>query len=200
MRLEDVGLEHDRTLVEGLRFGNLVPRVVDVGQVDERRHEVGIDLQRAAIRGKRLVEMSRVAIVDRRGGDEFALGGPRSRVRGAASMSTASGGGSGPPELKHFRGLGFEPEIEGQLADARRQQVAHDRAEARAVGQFGIGLPDHRDIGERVGTSPLPRCAGLDEAPLLHVAQVIVSQMLAALEHLTTRDGGGTGSGHAPQL
>ena len=40
----------------------------------------------------------------------------------------------------------------------------------------------------------------LEETPRLHVAQVIVSQMLAALEHLTTRDGGRTGGGHAPQL
>ena len=59
VRLEHVGLEHDRALVERLRLGDLVARVVDVGEVDQRRHQVRIDLQRPAVGGGRLLEILR---------------------------------------------------------------------------------------------------------------------------------------------
>ena len=43
VRLEAVRVEADRALVERLRLDQLVARVVDVGEVDDRRHQVGID-------------------------------------------------------------------------------------------------------------------------------------------------------------
>jgi hypothetical protein len=49
-------------------------------------------------------------------------------------------------------------------------------------------LPDHRDIGECVRHFTVYAMCGVYETPLLHVAQVIVSEMLATFEHLTPRD------------
>ncbi len=87
--------------------------------------------------------------------------------------------------MQHFGRLGLEPEIKRQLPSARGEQTAHDRAEGGASGELGVGLPDHRDVGEGVGQFTVYPPGGVNETPLLHIAQVIVSQMLAALEHLT---------------
>jgi hypothetical protein len=75
-----------------------------------------------------------------------------------------------------------------------------DGAEAGAAGELGIGLPDHRDIGECIRHFTVYAMCGCMRPPLLHVAQVIVSQMLATLEHLTPRDGGRTRRSHAPSI
>ena len=74
MRLEEIGLEADRALVQRLRLGELVAAVVDVREVDQRRHEIRIELERLPIGGRRLLELRLVAIVERRAGAEVFLG------------------------------------------------------------------------------------------------------------------------------
>ena len=65
VRLEEVGLETDRALVERLGLDQLVVAVMDVRQVDERRDQVRIELERLAIGGGRLFLPIRPAVVER---------------------------------------------------------------------------------------------------------------------------------------
>src|SRR5690349_21042435 len=45
MGLEEVGLEADGSLVQRLRLGKLVATIVNVGEIDERRNQGGLELQ-----------------------------------------------------------------------------------------------------------------------------------------------------------
>ena len=62
--LEAVRLQPDRALVERLRLDHLVARVVDVGEVDDSRHEIGVDDERLPVRRGRLLHVPLVAIVE----------------------------------------------------------------------------------------------------------------------------------------
>ena len=74
VRLEEAVVEPDRPLVERLRLGQLVPRVAEVGQVDDRRHQVGLVVQRAPVgRGGFLLTLGR-AVVEQRPVEEVLLG------------------------------------------------------------------------------------------------------------------------------
>ena len=64
VRLEAVGVETDRPLVEGLGFDHLVARVVNVGQVDDRRHQIGIDHERLPVRRGRSLHVPIFAVVE----------------------------------------------------------------------------------------------------------------------------------------
>ena len=64
MRLEAFGIETDGAFVERLGFDHLVAGVVDVGQVDDRRHQVGVDHQRLAIGGRRLLHLPAIPIIE----------------------------------------------------------------------------------------------------------------------------------------
>ena len=72
VRLEDLRLERDGALVECLRLGDLVARVVDVGEIDQRRHEVR---DRSPAPGgtpsSASSKLSGIAIVEDRGRDEL---------------------------------------------------------------------------------------------------------------------------------
>ncbi len=46
VRVEDVGIQPNRTFVQRLRLGNLVTCVVNVGEVDERRHHIRGQVER----------------------------------------------------------------------------------------------------------------------------------------------------------
>ena len=72
--LEDVGIEADGALVERQRLDQLVVGVVDVGEVDERGHQRGVDLERPAVRQRRPSLVGRAAVVERRGEGEVLLG------------------------------------------------------------------------------------------------------------------------------
>ena len=63
VRLEAVLVEADRALVERLRLDQLVLRVVNVGQVDDGRHELRIDHQRPPIGRRRVPHLPLVAVV-----------------------------------------------------------------------------------------------------------------------------------------
>ena len=49
VRLEAIRLEADRPLVERLRLDQVIMRVVDVREIDDGGHEIGIDDQRLPI-------------------------------------------------------------------------------------------------------------------------------------------------------
>ena len=74
MCFEEVRLEADRAFVERLRLHELVAAVVDVRQIDERRDETWIVLQRLSIGGCRVVLPVFVAVVERGRGAEVLLG------------------------------------------------------------------------------------------------------------------------------
>src|SRR5207253_2361390 len=74
MRFEEVGLEANRTLVEGLRFDELVMSVMNVRQVDQRRDKIRIELQSLSIGGRGSVALGLVAVVQRGSGTEIVLG------------------------------------------------------------------------------------------------------------------------------
>jgi len=136
--------------------------------VDVATLEQGLAVAGAALAGG-------VTIVERGGFDELALRGRRRRTHGRRVHQYGQGRGVRPLELQHFGRLGLEPEIKRQLPSARGEQTAHDRAEAGAAREIGVGLPDHRDIGEGVGQFTVYAAGGVNQTPLLHIAQVIVS-------------------------
>ena len=104
-------------------------------------------------------------------------------------MSAAIGGGSGRLSCSTLAGCAVDPEIEGQLTAARREQVAEHRAEARAAPP-APRRPDGRPPDRRRRrTIRRARDARTDQSPLLHVAQMILAHVLVALEELTPRDG-----------
>ena len=74
VRLEHLGLERDGALVERLRLGDLVARVVDVGEIDQRRHEIRIDLERAPVGRGSPLEILRIPVVEDRGRGEVLVG------------------------------------------------------------------------------------------------------------------------------
>ena len=74
VRLEALGVEPDRALVERLGLDQLVARVVDVREVDDRGHQVRIDHERLAIRRGGFRHPMIVPIVEPRGFHEV-LGG-----------------------------------------------------------------------------------------------------------------------------
>ena len=117
MRLEEVRFEADGALVQRLRFDELVAAVVDVREVDDRGHEVRIELERLAVRLRRILARQLAPVVERRAGAEVFLG-----ERRVARFGGAHVGRRGPArraaQLEDFRRRGLEPEIEGQLAVA----------------------------------------------------------------------------------
>lgn len=185
MGLEHVGLERDRALVQRLRLGNLISRVMDIGEVDQGRHEVRINLQRTSICGCGLLHVGRIAIVEDGCREEKLLrrGGFRLRHRiheGRKRRQLA------PLELEHLCRLRLNPEIERQLTRARCEEVAQHGPEGRALSEGLIGLSNDREIGECVIRFAV--CASLwpDQSPLLHVAEMIFADVLVAFEQLTS--------------
>ena len=73
------------------------------------------------------------------------------------------------------------------------------RAEARALGKLRVGIADEGHVRERVGALAVRARLLANEPPLLHVAQVIVTDVLVALEHLPSRDRRCTGRHHVTQ-
>ena len=149
MRLEHTRLERDRALVERLGFGQLVSRVVDVGEIDERGYEIRINFQRAAIRVERIIEMIGVAVVQRRCQREFLL--CRSRiVRGFGTHESRQRWRFVALDLKDLGRPGLESKIERELPVPRCEEVSKHGPEADAFPQFGIGLPDRGEITKSV--------------------------------------------------
>ncbi len=113
--LEAVRIEADRPLVKSLRFDHLVARVVDVGEIDDRRHEIGIDDERLPIRCSRPLHVSLLAIVQagafdevlrgERGlrigeGERLVRGVPHHRCVGRQRRAAGDAGRHGAPSLK----------------------------------------------------------------------------------------------------
>ena len=83
-----------------------------------------------------------------------------------------------------------DPEIERELAFARGEEAAKHRPEARALAELRVSLTDHREIGKRVERLAVRAVRWTDQSPLLHVAEVILAQMLVAPEQLAAGDRG----------
>jgi glucokinase len=195
MRLEHVRFECDRAFVKRLGFGQFVSRVVDVREIDQSRHQVGIDGKRPAISVECLIEVIRIPVVQCGREGELPFGGDR-LVSSQSAHECSEWRGFRSLELDDLRRLRIEPEIERQLPATRRQQISNDCAEAGAVAQLGICLPNDCQIPERIEHFAMGTMRGLDEPPLVHVAQVIVAQVRVSLEYLPTRDSAWTRSGH----
>ena len=143
VRLEVGRIEQNRPLVERLRLGQLVARVADVGEVDDRRDQFGIVLERAAVGLRRLFLPLRRPIVQQRSHEEVLLGAgertvpdgpvdaPRRRRRGRSRLSA-----------RMRAGCGVDAEVERQLA--RAQDACRSRSTPRnesALLQLGVDLP-----------------------------------------------------------
>ena len=186
VRLEHVGVERDRALVQCLGFRDLVARVVDVGEVDQRGHEVRIQLQRAPVAAHGLVIPLGISVVGIRRFEKRLLRGghvsARKRVHERRERRRL-----GARELQHLRGAGIAAEVEGELAGPRRHETPEHRAEARTIRKARIHLPDHGHVGKEVMGLAL-QALRLDEAELLHVAEVILVNVPVPLEDLPSRD------------
>src|SRR5262245_28369290 len=128
MGLEEVGLEADRALVERLRLDQLVAAVVNVRQIDERRAEIRIELQRLSICRRRFRELGLVGIViERRTGPEVLLGelgvAWRDRRRLCFGGLALCGGPAQRDDLGR-RGLDAEVELELTLPSGHQRPGA----------------------------------------------------------------------------
>ena len=149
MRLEHTRFKRDRALVERLGFGHLISRVMDVGEIDERGHEIRIDFQRSPIGVERIIEMIGVAIVQRRCQREFLL--CRSCIVGGfGTHESRQRWRFVTLEVKDLGRPGVESKIERELPVPRCQEISKHRPEADAFAQFGIGLPDRGEITKSV--------------------------------------------------
>ena len=72
---------HYMDVNRGDRFDHLVSRVVDVGEIDDRRHEIGIDDERLPIRCSRPLHVSLLAIVQAGAFNEVLCGERGLRIR-----------------------------------------------------------------------------------------------------------------------
>ena len=149
MRLEHTRFERDRALVERLGFGQLVSRVMDVGKIDERGHEIWIHFQRSAIGVERIIEMIGVAVVQRRCQRELLLCGSR-LVRGFGTHESCQRWRFVTLELKDLGRSGLESKIERELPMPRCEEISKHGPEADAFPQFGIGLTDRGEITKSV--------------------------------------------------
>ena len=108
-----------------------------------RRHQAGIDLERPAVgaAGRRPAFGGRRRRGPRptRKNSSAAAGRPRRRPGARRRRSR---------EVDHLGRLGIQPEIEAQLAFARRLQRPQHGAERRAALEFGVRLPDDGQVGE----------------------------------------------------
>ena len=62
--LEEAVVETERAFVERLRFRQLVARVADVGEVDDRGHQVRVVVQRLAVGARRFLLPVGCAVVE----------------------------------------------------------------------------------------------------------------------------------------
>ena len=183
MRLEEIRLEADRTLIERLRIRELVASVVDVGQVDQGGHEIRIQLQRLSIRGRGALEFRLVPIVQERACAEILL-----RERRVARAGRRFGQACGRRRLTHpplqredFRGRGIEPEIELELSLARGKKRARDAAKRRAERELVVHLLEGRKVRKReervrIGAKHRPDDPALDQIPQMILAKRLVAR------------------------
>ena len=92
-------------------------------------------------------------------------------------------------QLQDFGGLRRDAKVERELTRARGEQISEHRAEADAFPELGVGLANQREVRKgivRLAVDPL----GPNQSPLLHVTQMIVTDVLVPFEQLPSRDRG----------
>ena len=146
-----VRIEQDRALVEGLRLGQLVARVADVGEVDERRHQIRIVFERAAVGLRRLLLPLRRPIVEQRSHQEILLGarvsgragqqiGLSARRRGAVRRRTRLAASASMMRA----GCASMRKSNASWPERDRLQIAQHRAERQALLQLAVQLAQQR--------------------------------------------------------
>ena len=151
------GLQADRALVERLRFRQFVAAVVDVGEVDEGRHEIRIVLERLAVRRRSLLARRVVAVIERGRRSEEVLG----------DGGFANGGRRGPgrrrrrgrlaPQRDDLRGRGVEAEVERQLPLPRGNHRPDDGPEGSPALQFLVDFLERGKVGNPKNVSAFVR-------------------------------------------
>ena len=198
VRLEHIGLEGDCAFVERLRLGNLVARVVNVRQVDDRGNEVRVNFERTPVCPGSIVELAGVPAVEACTGQKilFCIGRRptwrRNRLHESDERRWLA-----PPELQHFCGLGFNAKVQAQLPRPGREQIAQHRPELSAVPQRFVGLPNRGQISKGEELCSVGAAFGPDEPPLLHVTQMILAHVRAAIDQLPAGSEDGTRGRHA---
>ena len=124
VRLEALRLEADRPLVERLGLDHLVARVVEVGEVDDRRDEVRIDHQGSPVRRRGSLHRPFVPVVETRGFDEeycaadsacgSVNGNPRSFI-----VPAGDGSGDAGADRRRLRAAGLQRDDLGRGASLR---------------------------------------------------------------------------------
>ena len=131
VRLEVGRIERDGALVKGLRLGQLVARIADVGEVDQRRDQIRIFLERAAVGLDRFLDALRRPIVEQRSHQEILFGradcAERSGADGAQGAWGAKGmvpwvPGSAPLNACGLRG--FSSMMRAGCASRRKSNVS----------------------------------------------------------------------------
>jgi hypothetical protein len=121
---------------------------MDIGEIDQGGHQVRIDLERASVGARRLLEILRSAVVENGGRGEvlrrrrFFDDGRRIHEGGHRRRLAAL-------QLQHLRVLRVETEIQSQLSVPRREQIPQHRAERRPTGNRFVGLTNDRYSRER---------------------------------------------------
>ena len=87
-------------------------------------------------------------------------------------------------QLEHFGRLRLDAEVERELTRARREQIAEHRAETDAFPELGVGLTNGGEVGEGIVRVAVDTF-GPDQPPLLHVTQMILTDVLVSFEQLS---------------
>ena len=158
---------------------------MDVGEVDQRRHQIRIELQRPSIGGGRLLPCRLVAIVERRSGAEILFGqrGIARRLGGVLRRRRRR------RTLKRRIFAGAASSLKSNAncpwceASSERTALLNERAGRQLV----VRLLDDRDVGkskERIGVGPQ---RGIDEPALHEISQLIFAQQAVAREQIAHR-------------
>ncbi len=190
MRLEEAVVETDSPLVERLRLGQFVAGVADVGQVDERRHQVGLVVQGAPVGASRLGLTLGRAVVEDRAVEERLLRARRPAAEPSSVTSAAADRAEGIDG-----GLRASAMIRAGSASSRKSNAScpslptcrSRRAARKATPRCSspCSCRSRLEILERELRAPAAALRRRDEAPLLQVADVVFAKRRIHAEHVT---------------
>src|SRR5690242_10788675 len=114
---------------------------MNVGEINQRRYQVRVELERSSIRGGRLLTRGLIAIVKRRSSTEVFFG-QSGVARRCARGWYLSRRFFRPLQRENLRRRGIEPEVECELAPVRGQQRADRALERAAFRELVVRLLD----------------------------------------------------------
>ena len=125
-----------RLLVERLGFGSGVVRVVEIGQVDERRHHPRVERQRAAVGENRGLLLLVVAAIERRGLGEMTRGGGKRILRDRRAARHHRVARSAAPRLQPTPARPADTPIP---PDRKGRRHARTRPQRHHLGGLSVG-------------------------------------------------------------